>query len=139
MERAKKLFHQIELKRKNYFGNLVKETNLSMFELEILDFINRCPESNTFTEILNLKEYSKSHISTSITKLLNEGYIEKEQREGNKKVVYLKLLAKSERVIEKYNESAKNFRKVAFEDISNEEVDAFLNILTKISLNLERE
>lgn len=90
MNHSKELFHNISLKRKTYFDPLIKEVRLSLIDIEILAFIDEFPQCNTFTEILNSKEYSKSHVSTSINRLIEREYLMRENSENNKKVYHLK-------------------------------------------------
>lgn len=44
-------FHNFTLLRKGYFTELMEKTHLSQMELEILVYLGRNPDKNTFTEI----------------------------------------------------------------------------------------
>lgn len=137
MDHAKELFHNINLKRKTYFDPLIKEVELSLIDIEILAFIDKFPENNTFTDILNSKEYSKSHVSASITRLIDRGYLIRENNENNKKVFYLKLKEKSSYTINEYKKYVKVFRKDALQGIPQEDIDNFMRLLEKINTNLK--
>ncbi|MFI3231092.1 MAG: MarR family winged helix-turn-helix transcriptional regulator [bacterium] len=130
-------FHNISFNRKLYFDDLIEKANLNMMEIEILVYIYRYPDNNTFTEIQRLKNYSKSHISTSISHLIQKDYLARENSLTNKKVYNLRLLEKSEPVIHEYFRCVTAFQKDAFKDINDNELEHFKEILLKISNNLQ--
>lgn len=129
-------FHTITLKRKSYFNELLNDIELNLLELEILAYLNDYPDNNTFTEIQKWKDYSKSHVSTSITHLIDKGYISKEVSKNNKKIYHITLLEKSLSIIEEYKKCIDNFKNDAFKDISTQEREYLYQILLKISNNL---
>ncbi len=135
----KDVFHNINIKRKVYFDDLLEELDLNFMELEVLVFLQKEPARNTFTEIMKSKGYAKSHISAAISNLIDKGYLVKEPSPTNKKVFYLRLLEKSEVAITKHNVYLQKFHQKAFTDITKEEFDIFQNVLLKISNNLTEE
>lgn len=135
----KELFHNIILQRKVYFEPLLKEFDLSLIDIEILAFIHEYPKNNTFTDILISKEYSKSHISSSISKLIQREYLIRENSPTNKKVYYLKLIDKSNFIIDEYYRYVGIFQKDALESITQDEIDNFNRLLEKIYHNLQKD
>lgn len=133
----KELFHQINLQRKTYFDSLLTKTGLTMIELELLSFLDECPDSNTFTEIQRSKDYAKSHLSSAIGHLVEKGYVERRGAENNKKVQFLFLTEKSVDIVEEYDRCATQFRRVAFDGITQEEKELFLTVLHKMRNNLK--
>lgn len=137
MNQAKELFHNISTKRKVYFDPLLSEVDLALIDVEILAYIDEFPENNTFTEILNSKEYSKSHISTAIKRLISRGYLTREKSENNKKIYHLKLQQNSNYIINEYKKYVQKFQEDALKDISQQEIEILTNLLKKINNNLQ--
>lgn len=135
----KELFHNITLKRKKYFEKLLLDYELYIIDLEVLYFIYLNPSINTFSSLLASKEYTKSHLSTAINRLIEKQYLSKELSSTNKKVYYLKLEDKSKKIIDEYEICSKKFKSVCHKNITKEEYDAYLAVLIKISQNLSNE
>lgn len=129
--------HSLSLKRKNYFNELLYQTDLNMMELDIIYYLANNPEKNTFTEIQKWKDYSKSHISTSITHLINKGYIIREVSEKNKKIHHLKLQETSDDIIIELNKCQENYDNDVFKNISKQDKQKLFEILNKMSNNLK--
>ncbi|MFI3212347.1 MAG: MarR family winged helix-turn-helix transcriptional regulator [Eubacteriales bacterium] len=129
-------FHAISIKRKQYFNKMIEKYDLNLIEIEILAFLNKEPDSNTFTEIMKAKDYAKSHMSTAITHLVTRGYIEKRSLDTNKKVHKLYLLDKSFNVIKDYDLCISRFRGDAFTGISEDGIKVFEQVIHKMNTNL---
>lgn len=138
MKELCEMFHSINVRRKTYFDSLLLENDLRLLEVEILILLSKSPENNTFTEILNLKDYAKSYVSSAISNLVSLGYIEKCSSKSNKKVYNLFLLEKSKPIISLYNECSKNFFDDAFLDINEQELDIFNDVISQILTNLTK-
>ena len=69
-------------------------------EYDILMFLHNNPQHNTAAEIVKVRKSTKSHVSTSLKKLENEGLIERIQSENNKKHIEIVLLDKAELIVE---------------------------------------
>ncbi len=137
MLNIKEVSHFIAMKRRVFLFSLMDKSGLNMLELEILGYLYECPDRNTFTEIFRSKDYAKSHISTAVANLVNDGYIEKKSLPANKKVHNLIPLEKSKAVVEEYNECIEKFKEAAFKDIPGEEIELFHSVIDKIKKNLE--
>ena len=59
-------------------------------------FLHNNPQHNTAAEIVKVRKSTKSHVSTLLKNLENEGLIERIQSEDNKKHIEIVLLDKAE-------------------------------------------
>lgn len=132
-------FHSISLKRRGYFDPVLEQYGLTMLQLEILVSLHEEPNSNTFTDIMKAKDYAKSHISTAINHLVEEGYIVRKPSATNKKVYYLYLLEKSHPLVTAYGDCIQRFQADAFAGITEEELALYEKILIKMRHNLTKE
>ena len=61
-------------------------------EYDILMFLHNNPQLNTAAEIVKSRKSTKSHVSTSLKKLENRGFVKRIQSEDNKKHIEIVLL-----------------------------------------------
>ena len=73
---------------------------LTQMEYDIRMFLHNNPQHNTAAEIVKVRKSTKSHVSTSLKNLENEGLIERIQSEDNKKHIEIVLLDKAELIVE---------------------------------------
>ncbi len=133
----KDYLYTIAAKRKEYFTALLQEENLNLLEVEILIFLHHHPESNTLTDIIHARDFTKSHASTAISHLEANGYLSKNTSAQNKKTLRLTLLPKSEALVAKALACIKEFHKVALVGITAEETEIIEALLEKICNNLK--
>lgn len=130
---------KIELKRKNYFNELIEKTDLNLMQLEIMVSLYEFPEQNTFTEIMKSKDYSKSFVSTAINNLVILGYVKKIPQPCNKKVFTLVLENNCEEIIQAYYKCVDSFYADASKGVSDEKIQVFKAVLNEIVINLTKE
>ena len=92
-------------------GEVCDRYGLTQMEYDILMFLHNNPQHNTAAEIVKVRKSTKSHVSTSLKKLENEGLIERIQSEGNKKHIEIVLLDKAELLVEAGINAQKKFAK----------------------------
>ena len=73
---------------------------LTQMEYDIRMFLHNNPQHNIAVEIVKVRKSTKSHVSTSLKNLENEGLIERIQSEDNKKHIEIVLLDKAELIVE---------------------------------------
>jgi len=64
---------------------------LTRMEMDILLFLANNPAFDTARDIVERKQFTKSHVSASVAELEQRGYLRGEFREGNRKTVHLAL------------------------------------------------
>lgn len=77
-------------------GEVCDRYGLTQMEYDIRMFLHNNPQHNTAAEIVKVRKSTKSHVSTSLKNLENEGLIERIQSEDNKKHIEIVLLDKAE-------------------------------------------
>ncbi len=135
----KNYLYTIVAKRKEYFIQLLNEENLNQMEIEILMFLHKNPNSNTLTDIINAKDFTKSHASTAISNLESKGYLSKSTTLNNKKTLHLTLLPISEPLVKKALNCAQNFQKKALVGITERELNEMNRLLAKVCDNLKEK
>ena len=84
-------------------SRICDQYGLTQMEYDILMFLHNNPQHNTAAEIVKIRKSTKSHVSTSLKKLENKGFIERIQSEDNKKHIEIVLLDKAELIVEAGN------------------------------------
>ncbi len=135
----KDYLYTIATRRKEYFTDLLAEEGIHLLEAEVLMFLHLNPDSNTLTDIINAKDFTKSHVSTAISHLENMGYLSKGTTEKNKKTIRLTLLPDSQPLIDRLFSCAEDFHNKALEGISKVEIDEIDRLLKKICSNLKED
>ncbi len=136
MTEMQELFHGISQKRKNYFNAMVEEYDLNLIEIEILAFLVQSPNRNTFTQIMQAKDYAKSHISNAVNHLVERGYLTKEGVAHNKKIHHLYPQPQSDQIVTQYHQRLQRFHADAFAHIDPSDLEAFRSVILQMNQNL---
>ena len=83
----------------NLFYKVSKKTDLAVNEIRLLLFLHQNKELDIASEIVENLMISKSHVSYTVEKLKNKGYIIKVQDEKDKKKFHLKLTEKADNIL----------------------------------------
>lgn len=113
-------------------GEVCDWYGLTQMEYDILMFLHNNPQHNTAAEIVKVRKSTKSHVSTSLKKLENEGLIERIQSENNKKHIEIVLLDKAELIVEAGINAQKKFAKNVLSGLTEEEIHMCINVFDKI-------
>ena len=84
-------------------GEVCDRYGLTQIEYDILMFLHNNPQHNTAAEIVKIRKSTKSHVSTSLKDLENNGLIRKIQSEDNKKHIEIVLPDKAQLYIYCYS------------------------------------
>ena len=84
---------------------------LTQMEYDILMFLHNSPQHNTAAEIVKVRKSTKSHVSTSLKKLEEKGFIKRIQSADNKKHIEIIMLDASIPVLNDGLKPQKEFAK----------------------------
>ena len=118
-------------------GEICDRYELTQMEYDILMFLYHNPQHNTAAEIVKIRKPTKSHVSTSLKKLEDEGFIERVQSKENKKHIEIILLDKAELIVEAGIAVQKKFAQDVLAGLTKEEIRMCIHIFDKICNNAE--
>ena len=118
-------------------GEICDRYELTQMEYDILMFLHHNPQHNTAAEIVKIRKSTKSHVSTSLKKLEDEGFIERVQSKENKKHIEIILLDKAELIVEAGIAVQKKFAQDVLAGLTEEEIRMCIHIFDKICNNAE--
>ena len=120
-----------EVEEKKLFRFMRENTFL---EVHCIDFIEKLDDPNV-TKLANEIRVTRGAISKTIKKLFKGGYIEKYQRENNKKEIYFQLTEKGKELFHEHNEMhEERIRRDHFftATLTEQEKEELYHYLTKI-------
>ncbi|MBS5863222.1 MAG: MarR family winged helix-turn-helix transcriptional regulator [Clostridia bacterium] len=119
----------------NLFYKVSKKTDLAVNEIRLLLFLHQNKELDIASEIVENLMISKSHVSYTVEKLKNKGYIIKVQDEKDKKKFHLKLTEKADNILKIIKSEQNKLNDISFKDITENEKKQFIQTFNKILNN----
>lgn len=119
----------------NLFYKVSKRTALAVNEIRLLLFLHQNKELDIASEIVENLMISKSHVSYTVEKLKNKGYIIKVQDEKDKKKFHLKLTEKADNILKIIKSEQNKLNDISFKDITENEKKQFIQTFNKILNN----
>ena len=118
-------------------GAVCDRYELTQMEYDILMFLHNNPQLNTAAEIVKIRKSTKSHVSTSLKKLENRGFVKRIQCEDNKKHIEIVLLDRAALIVEAGLNAQKQFAQDVLSGLTKEERHMCIKVFDKICNNAE--
>ena len=118
---------------------VMKKYDLTRSELDILLFLYNNPSFDNAKDIVEKRGLSKSHASMGVDKLILKGYMVSYQDQKDRRKYHLKLLDAALPIVKDGLETQKQFGQILFKDFSEEEIEMYLKMFTKICRNVKEE
>lgn len=118
-------------------GEVCDRYELTQMEYDILMFLHNNPQLNTAAEIVKIRKSTKSHVSTSLKKLENRGFVKRIQSEDNKKHIEIVLLDRAALIVEAGLNAQKQFAQDVLSGLTKEERHMCIKVFDKICNNAE--
>lgn len=125
-----------------FIENKLKENNLNDLIPTHGNILTALYESNkklTMKEIAKKIGKDKSTVTSLVNKLINLGYLKKEQSTADRRVTYISLTEKARDIEGKFNFVSSQVKETAYKDFTDEEKKEFLRLLRKLSSNFKVE
>ena len=110
---------------------------LTQMEYGILMFLHNNPQYTTAADIVRVRKSTKSHVSTSLRGLDNQGLIKRLQSADHKKHIEIVILSKAAPVIEDGANAQKEFAKTVLNGLTKEEKHLCKVVFHKICSNAD--
>ena len=114
-----------------------KEYNLSRIDIHILLYLGKHQhENDTSKDIFKLTMFTKGHISQSLTRLRNMGYVYMKQDDHDRRRTHNYLTKEAEALILMLKEKQLKIWEIAMDNISEEEKRTLKSVISKINNNI---
>ena len=125
-----------------YYAQLTKficeKFSLTQMEYDILMFLHNHPQFNTAADIVRIRKATKSHVSTTLKTLEDNGLVRKIQSPDNKKRIEIELLEPAKKVIQEGLNVKTEFVNNLFQGLTEEEMRMWQSIFVKVCNNAEK-
>lgn len=111
---------------------------LHRIEIEILLFLKQ-GEWDTARDIVEMKYFSKAHVSRAIEHLMECGYLTGSPDAQDRRCVHLRLTGAAEPVCEELMRLRKRLMEAVYRDITEDEKQVMRRVAYKIARNIDEE
>ncbi len=118
------------------FSPLLETYHLTQMEMDILLFLTNNPEYDTAADIVNVRHLAKSHVSSSVEKLVQKGYLARFFHPGDRKRIHLKCLPAAQEVIQAGKQTQHLFFTLLFQNISRQDIQTLFDTLRTLNQNV---
>lgn len=121
------------------FEPLQKEYDLCKIDMQILFYLYSAGEKNTSKDIVELNMFTKGHISQALSRLQKKKLIVMVQDQEDRRCMHIIVNRKqAEEIVDKVRETYEQMNEIAFQGITEEEIELFRFITDKIKNNIKR-
>ncbi len=125
------LFNQVLLKEESYMKSKMT-SSLTLNNVHILEAVNSFENCCTMSELAGKLRVTVSTLSTNIKKLIDNNYLLKRQSKADKRVFYVKLTPKGNKILKIHEEYHKKMIDLIATNLSNKETADLIDLLSKI-------
>lgn len=129
----------IKLLYEMYTKPIRDKYGLTQMEFNILLFLYNHKGCDTAADIVKMRKLTKSHVSSSIKHLMEEGFLDHIFEEHNHKKIHLLLTEQAVAMIEEGKDAQIRHRDTLLKDFTEEEKKVFEDMFHRISMNAEQE
>lgn len=115
-----------------------KELGIPQTAFDILMFLTNNPEFNTARDITQYSGIKKNLVSMHVEKLVNQGYIERQNVPGDRRQVKLVVTEKAFSVVDKGRKVQKYYYDFLTKGLSDEELDIYWKCTGTLLDNVEK-
>ena len=118
--------------------SICEKFGLTQMEYDILMFLHNHPQFNTAADIVKIRKATKSHVSTTLKTLEDNGLVRKIQSPDNKKRIEIELLGPAKKIIQEGLNVKTEFVNNLFQGLTEEEMRMWQSIFVKVCNNAEK-
>ena len=124
----------------NLYSKPVREKyGLTQMEYSILLFLYRNPDYDTASSIVQIRQLTKSHVSSAVKRLENRKLITKEYHGKNNKTIHLKLTEAAEMILQESTRATEKYNDCLFEGFTEKELQQISRFFERMCKNAEDE
>ena len=117
---------------------ICRELGMPQMAFDILMFLSNNPEHCTAKEISKYRGFKENIISVNVNKLVNEGYLRRQEDQEDRRKVRLFCTEKAAAIIRKGRELQERFIRRMLDGLTPEELRIHRSCLETIALNAQK-
>lgn len=118
---------------------LSEQYGLQKIDLLILHYLNHSGKHDTSSDMLHLNMFTKGHISQSLTRLEEKGYIITKHDESDHRTIHNYVRDDAFPLLKEIEKRHKQIYEIILKDISNEDKKVLLKIAKQVNANITEE
>lgn len=120
----------------SFLEPVCRKYQLTRMELAVLLFLANNPQFCSAADIVEHRQFAKSHVSMAVKTLSEKGYLTKSHAANNRKTICLSICDSAAEIVQDGQAAQKVFIDVLFRDFTPEDVAKLTELLTKINTNI---
>ena len=116
-------------------AGVLSRWQLTGMELDVLLFLGNNPDCDTASDMVQLRQLTKSHVSKAVERLTALGLVLQQRDEMNRRRIHLTLAEAAEPILRDGREAQKRFVEVLTRGLNDEDKAAAARILTVMMKN----
>lgn len=131
----------IHKKYKNHIEKIMTKQEFSRFSINHMYYLEYIYTLNnpTFSQLAQALNVSKPSVTAMIKKLTDKGYVKKMNSEQDKREFHIYLTDRGKEILNVELEVYKNFTDRISRYLSEDEIELFSKLVSKIILNMKKE
>ena len=129
--------HKGFLVYQDLFSEVLRRYQLTQMEMDILLFLANNPEYDTASEIVRVRQLTKSHVSASIEQLVQKGMLSRNHDRNNRIVTHLALLPEAEPIVEDGRRCQREFTELLSFGIEAEKLETAEEVMQQMMENMK--
>lgn len=113
------------------------EMKLSQTAFDILMFLSNNPQYDSASDVVKVRKLKANLVSVNINKLVEDGYLIREDFKNDRRKTRLKVTAKADSIVERGRKLQKKFGETLFANIDEQEKEVFFKVLKQMNSNLD--
>ncbi len=118
---------------------IYEKYDLRKIDMEIIVYLANCGSEDTARDIANTNMFTKGHISQSVKRLNELGFVSITQDEKDMRVQHLKLTGNVEPMIKELKEEKDKVAACVFSGVTEEENKVLAKVFEKMCSNIMKE
>lgn len=131
--------HRYKRLNERKIEKVMHEYNLRKIDLEIMIYLKSCGEKDTAKDIAGTEMFTKGHISQSVSRMRDLGYVEVEQDKKDLRLQHLRLTEGARKILDDLTSVKREVEECVFAGITDKEKRLMQAVLQKISSNISAE
>lgn len=116
---------------------LCQQVKLPQTAFDILMFFGNNPEYNTARDVVELRKIKANLVSVNVDKLVNEGYLKRQESPGDRRKTLLLCTEKAQPIIMWGRSIQKQFRDSLLEGTDEQSKELFFHMLDVMEKNMD--
>lgn len=116
--------------------NVMKKFDLRKIDMDIIICLATYKDMRTAKDIASMEMFTKGHISQSIKRLKERGYITVSQDENDMRMQNLQVSERTKSIIEEISAIKDELEKSVFDGVTEKEIETMKEVFKKICSNI---